>query len=74
MWTGSPDARTIGQAVAAATASDVAVVLTNNAWNDGTQQSLVKALLATKTPVVVVSFGGPYGTAAPAAPGHPAAG
>ncbi|MCI4065151.1 glycoside hydrolase family 3 protein [Micromonospora sp. R77] len=74
MWTGSPDPQTIKQVVAAATASDVVVVLTNNAWNDVTQQNLVKALLATKTPVVTVAVGGPYDIAYfPAAPTYLAA-
>ncbi|MFC0003906.1 glycoside hydrolase family 3 protein [Micromonospora siamensis] len=60
MWTGSPDAKTIAEVVAAAGAADVTVVLTNNAWGDVTQQNLVKALLATGKPVVVVAVGGPY--------------
>ncbi|MBY8875990.1 glycoside hydrolase family 3 protein, partial [Micromonospora sp. PLK6-60] len=60
MWTGSPDQQTINQVVAAAGASDVTVVLTNNAWNDVHQRNLVTALLATNKPVVVVAVGGPY--------------
>ncbi|MGW5669279.1 glycoside hydrolase family 3 protein [Micromonospora sp. NPDC003776] len=60
MWTGSPDAQTIAQVVAAAGASDVTVVLTNDAWGDVTQQNLVQALLATNKPVVTVAVGGPY--------------
>ncbi|SCG40520.1 beta-N-acetylhexosaminidase [Micromonospora halophytica] len=69
MWTGSPDQQTIRQVVAAATASDVTVVLTNNAWGDVNQQNLVKALLATDTPVVTVAVGGPYDIAyLPSAP------
>ncbi|MFC4145107.1 glycoside hydrolase family 3 protein [Micromonospora mangrovi] len=74
MWTGSPDQHTINQVVAAATASDVVVVLTNNARNDVTQQNLVRALLATRTPVVTVAVGGPYDIAYfPAAPTYLAA-
>ncbi|MFB9235754.1 glycoside hydrolase family 3 N-terminal domain-containing protein [Plantactinospora siamensis] len=60
MWTGSPNAGTIRQVVAAARASDVTVVLTNNAWGDTKQQDLVKALLAAGVPVVPVAVGGPY--------------
>ncbi|SBT41676.1 glycoside hydrolase family 3 protein [Micromonospora auratinigra] len=59
MWTGSPDAQTIRQVVAAAGASDVTVVLTNNAWGDVTQQNLVTALLASGAKVVTVAVGGP---------------
>ena len=74
MWTGSPDQQTIAQVVAAAGASDVTVVVTNNAWGDVTQQNLVNALLATKTPVVTVSVGGPYDIAYfPSAPTYLAA-
>ncbi|MGC1213964.1 MAG: glycoside hydrolase family 3 protein [Micromonospora sp.] len=74
MWTGSPDRQTIDQVVAAATASDVTVVLTNNAWDDVTQQNLVNALLATSTPVVTVAVGGPYDIAYfPSAPTYLAA-
>ncbi|SCG64767.1 glycoside hydrolase family 3 protein [Micromonospora coxensis] len=74
MWTGSPDQQTIRQVVAAAGASDVVVVLTNNAWGDVNQQNLVTALLATNTPVVTVSVGGPYDIAYfPAAPTYVAA-
>lgn len=74
MWTGSPDQQTIRQVVAAATASDVTVVLTNNAWGDVTQQNLVNALLATGTPVVTVAVGGPYDIAYfPSAPTYLAA-
>ncbi|BCJ57571.1 glycoside hydrolase family 3 protein [Micromonospora endophytica] len=74
MWTGSPDSQTIKQVVAAARASDVTVVITNNAWNDVTQQNLVKALLATKKPIVTVAVGGPYDIAYfPSAPTYLAA-
>jgi beta-N-acetylhexosaminidase len=69
LWTGSPDQTTIDQAVAAAKQNDVTVVTTYNAWNDATQQSLVKQLLATGKPVVVASVGGPYDLSAfPSAP------
>ncbi|HEX3789518.1 MAG TPA: glycoside hydrolase family 3 N-terminal domain-containing protein [Pseudonocardiaceae bacterium] len=60
LWTGSPSAATISAAVTAAQANDVTVVLTENAWGDTTQQSLVNALLAAGKPVVVASVGGPY--------------
>jgi beta-N-acetylhexosaminidase len=60
LYTGSPSAAVIAQAVAAAQAADVTVVTTYNAWGDATQQSLVKALLGTGKPVVVAAVGGPY--------------
>ena len=59
-YTGSPSDAVITQAVAAAQAADVTVVTTYNAWGDRTQQSLVKALLATGKPIVVASVGAPY--------------
>ena len=60
LWTGSPDAALVAQAVAAARGSDVTVVTTNNVWGDPTQVNLVNALLATGKPVVVVPVAGPY--------------
>jgi beta-N-acetylhexosaminidase len=60
LYTGSPNAAVIAQAVAAAQAADVTVVTTYNAWGDATQQSLVAALLGTGKPVVVAAVGGPY--------------
>jgi beta-N-acetylhexosaminidase len=63
LWTGSPNAQTIAQAVAAAGANDLTVVTTDNAWADTNQQNLVNALLATAKPVVVVAVGGPYDVA-----------
>jgi beta-N-acetylhexosaminidase len=60
LWTGSPSPAVIDQAVAAARASDVTVVTTNNVWNDATQVNLVSALLATGKPVVVAPVTGPY--------------
>jgi beta-N-acetylhexosaminidase len=60
LYTGSPNAALIAQAVAAAQAADVTVVTSYNAWGDGTQQNLVAALLATGKPIVVVAVGGPY--------------
>ena len=60
LYTGLPGAEVIARAVAAAKAADVTVVTSYNAWGDGTQQSLVAALLATGKPIVVVSVGGPY--------------
>jgi beta-N-acetylhexosaminidase len=74
LWTGSPNQALIDQAVAAAQASDVTVVTTNNVWSDATQVNLVKALLATGKPVVVVPVTGPYDIASfPTAPTYVAA-
>jgi beta-N-acetylhexosaminidase len=61
VYTGSaPSPALINAAVTAANTSDDVVVTTNNAWGDTGQQALVKALLATGKPVVVVALGGPY--------------
>ena len=61
VYTGSsPGAATIAAAVAAAQQNDLTVATTNNAWGDTGQQSLIKALLATGKPVIVVALGGPY--------------
>jgi beta-N-acetylhexosaminidase len=60
LYTGSPGADVIAQAVAAARAADVTVVTSYNAWSDSTQQNLVAALLGTGKPVVVAAVGGPY--------------
>ncbi|MFI7597471.1 glycoside hydrolase family 3 protein [Actinoplanes sp. NPDC049681] len=60
LYTGSPNADVIAQAVAAARAADVTVVTTYNAWGDVNQQKLVAALLATGKPIVVAAVGGPY--------------
>ncbi|MEV4637531.1 glycoside hydrolase family 3 N-terminal domain-containing protein [Actinoplanes sp. NPDC049548] len=60
LYTGSPNADVIAQAVAAARAADVTVVTTYNAWSDGNQRNLVSALLATGKPIVVAAVGGPY--------------
>ncbi|HEY3715640.1 MAG TPA: glycoside hydrolase family 3 N-terminal domain-containing protein [Jatrophihabitantaceae bacterium] len=57
---GAPSQALIDAAVAAANANDQVVVTTDNAWGDTGQQALVRALLATGKPVVVVSVGGPY--------------
>lgn len=56
----APSAATIAKAVAAAQQNDIVVVTTDNAWGSTGQQDLVKALLATGKPVVVISQGGPY--------------
>ena len=50
-------------AVAAATASDLTVVLTNKAWSNPAQQQLVSDLQATGQPVVVVAVRDPYDVA-----------
>jgi len=60
LYTGSPSAAVIAQAVTAAQAADVTVVTTSNAWSDVTQQNLVAALLATGKPIVVAAVNGPY--------------
>ncbi|MFC4002565.1 glycoside hydrolase family 3 protein [Prauserella oleivorans] len=59
-----PDAAAVEQAVAAATESDLVVVLTNGLANDAGQRDLVHRLLATGKPVVAVSVQEPYD------PGH----
>ena len=59
--TGSnPNATTIGNAVAAANASDVVIVLTNNLKDRVNQRNLVTALLATGKPVIAVASQIPY--------------
>jgi beta-N-acetylhexosaminidase len=60
LYTGSPNATVIAQAVAAARAADVTVVTSYNAWSDTTQQNLIRALLATGKPIVVGAVGTPY--------------
>jgi beta-N-acetylhexosaminidase len=61
VYTGSsPSAAAIAAAVAAARQNDVTVATTNNAWGDANQQRLIKELLATGKPVIVVALGGPY--------------
>ncbi len=64
--TNLPDDAKIAAAVSAASASDLTVVLTNKAWDTGAtdpgarQQALVKALVATGRPLVVVAVRDPY--------------
>ncbi len=59
--TGSaPTQATIDQAVAKAKDNDLTVVLTNAAWNNTSQQTLVKSLLASGKPVVVASVRDAY--------------
>ncbi|GAA0485115.1 beta-N-acetylhexosaminidase [Paractinoplanes deccanensis] len=64
--TGLPDDAKIAEAVTAANAHDVTVVLTSRAWDTttadpgGRQQALVKALVATGKPVVLVAVRDPY--------------
>ena len=63
MWTGqNPSAAEIRQAQAAARRNDLAVVNTFNVWSSGSvgQIRLVKALLATGKPVIVLAIGTPY--------------
>ena len=59
-WTGSPTQATIDQAVAQAQTHDLTVVTSMTAWNDATQQHLIKALIATGKPVVVAAVRDPY--------------
>ncbi|MBG0563812.1 glycoside hydrolase family 3 protein [Actinoplanes aureus] len=54
-----PDDAKIAEVVTAAGSRDITVVLTNNAV-DSRQQALVKALLGTGKPVVVVAVRNPY--------------
>ncbi|KGN30303.1 beta-N-acetylhexosaminidase [Knoellia sinensis KCTC 19936] len=56
----SPSAATIAATVAATEGQDAVVVLTNRAWTSTAQQRLVKQLLATGKPVVVVAVRDPY--------------
>jgi beta-N-acetylhexosaminidase len=56
----APDGSAIAAAVAQAQASDEVVVATDKAWADAGQQTLVKQLLATGKPVVVVAVRDPY--------------
>ena len=56
----NPNQATIDRAVAGAGAADLTIVATNKAWTDVGQQNLVKALLATGKPVVVIAVRDPY--------------
>ena len=56
----TPSDATIAAAVEKANASDQVVVATNKAWTSAGQQKLVKQLLATGKPVVVVGVRDPY--------------
>jgi len=56
----APSDATIAAAVAQAQASDQVVVATNNAATSAGQQKLVKQLLGSGTPVVVVAVRNPY--------------
>jgi beta-N-acetylhexosaminidase len=56
----APSDAKIADAVAAAKASDAVVVTTMKAWTSPAQQKLVKSLLATGKPVVVVATRDPY--------------
>jgi beta-N-acetylhexosaminidase len=56
----APNDATIAAAVAQAQASDQVVVATNKAWTNAGQQNLVKQLVATGKPVVVVAVRDPY--------------
>ncbi|MFE9748797.1 glycoside hydrolase family 3 protein [Saccharothrix saharensis] len=56
----NPTQATIEQAVAGARAAELTIVATNKAWTDVGQQDLVRALLATGKPVVVIAVRDPY--------------
>ena len=56
----APSDATIANAVAKAQQSDRVVVSTNKAWTSAGQQKLVKQLVATGKPVVVVAVRDPY--------------
>ncbi|MFJ6671466.1 glycoside hydrolase family 3 protein [Actinosynnema sp. NPDC091369] len=56
----NPTQATIEQAVAGAQAAELTIVATNKAWTDVGQQNLVRALLATGKPVVVIAVRDPY--------------
>lgn len=56
----APNDATIASAVAQAQQSDQVVVATNKAWTSAGQQKLVKELVATGKPVVVVAVRDPY--------------
>lgn len=56
----APTSAQITSAETAARASDTVVVLTNKAWANPAQVTLVKRLLATGVPVVVVAVRDPY--------------
>ncbi|MGH3344479.1 MAG: glycoside hydrolase family 3 protein [Carbonactinosporaceae bacterium] len=59
--TGSePTQRDIDTAVRAARVHELTVVTTNRAWRFAEQQALVRALVATGTPVVVIAVRDPY--------------
>ncbi|MEU8821623.1 glycoside hydrolase family 3 N-terminal domain-containing protein [Actinoplanes sp. NPDC048796] len=68
--TGVPNDAKIAEAVAAAGTHDLTVVLTSRAWDTttadpgGRQQALVRALVATGKPVVLVPVRDPYDVAA----------
>lgn len=56
----NPSQAAIDEAVNRAEAADLALVTTMNAWNPNRQRDLVKALIATGTPVVVVAVRDAY--------------
>jgi beta-N-acetylhexosaminidase len=62
-YTGSPTDAQIATAVQKATASDLTVVTAGKAWADAAQQKLVRQLVATGKPVVVVAVQDPYDVA-----------
>lgn len=59
----TPGPGKIDKAVQAAKNNDLAVVLTNAAWDDAKQQELVRALQGTGKPVVAVAVRDPYDAA-----------
>ncbi len=59
-YTGSPSDAQIAMAAQKANASDLTVVTAGKAWADAKQQKLVRQLVATGRPVVVVAVQDPY--------------
>lgn len=58
--TENPSQARIDAAVARATAADLTVVTSMNAWTRPQQQQLIKALVATGKPVIVIGVRDPY--------------
>lgn len=56
----TPTAAQIQQATAAADAASLAVVTTSSAWRSAAQQELVRSVVATGTPTVVIATRDPY--------------
>lgn len=59
----SPSQQAIDRAVRAASSSDLVLAVVSDAWNDRGQQSLVRRLIDTGRPVIVLAVGTPYDAA-----------